>query len=70
MVVGPKINGIVQIGEAGFALLWCGAPETVIHLLVDCPKLIELRRELRREVGDAFSCISSLLRGSTEGRKG
>jgi ribonuclease HI len=48
----------------------CGAQETVTHVLVDCPNLRELRRELRREVGDAFNSVSSLLGGSKEGEKG
>lgn len=48
----------------------CGAQETVTHVLVDCPDLRDIRRELRREVGDAFSSVSSLLGGSTEGKRG
>ena len=48
----------------------CGAHETVGHVLVDCPNLRELRRELRRQVGDAFNSVSSLLGGSNEGEKG
>ncbi|KAI2734534.1 hypothetical protein DTO013E5_9920 [Penicillium roqueforti] len=48
----------------------CGAQETVTHVLVDCPKLQELRRELRMKVGDAFNSISSLLGGSKEGERG
>jgi ribonuclease HI len=48
----------------------CGAQESVTHVLVDCPDLRDNRRELRREVGDAFSSVSSLLGGSTEGKKG
>ncbi|KAG2000717.1 hypothetical protein GB937_010907, partial [Aspergillus fischeri] len=44
----------------------CGAQETVTHVIVDCPDLRDIRRELRREVGDAFSSVSSLLGGSTE----
>ncbi|KAJ5183270.1 hypothetical protein N7492_000886 [Penicillium capsulatum] len=48
----------------------CGAQETVVHVLVDCPSLRELRRELRREVGNAFNSMSSLLGGSKEGEKG
>ncbi|OGE46524.1 hypothetical protein PENARI_c208G11671 [Penicillium arizonense] len=48
----------------------CGAQETVTHVLVDCPNLREIRRELRREAGDAFNDVSSLLGGSTEGRRG
>jgi ribonuclease HI len=48
----------------------CGAQETVTHVLVDCPDLREIRRKLRSEVGDAFNSVSSLLGGSTEGKKG
>jgi ribonuclease HI len=48
----------------------CGAQETVTHVLVDCPILRDIRRKLRSEVGDAFSSVSSLLGGSTEGKKG
>ncbi|KAF7118717.1 hypothetical protein CNMCM5793_008337 [Aspergillus hiratsukae] len=48
----------------------CGAQETVTHVLVDCPNLRDIRRKLRSEVGDAFSSVSSLLGGSTEGKKG
>jgi hypothetical protein len=32
--------------------------------------LSDIRRELRREVRDAFGGVSSLLRGSREGKKG
>jgi hypothetical protein len=48
----------------------CGAQETVTHVLVDCPLLRDIRMELRREVGDAFRSVSSLLGGSAEGKKG
>jgi ribonuclease HI len=48
----------------------CGAQETVTHVLVDCPRLVGLRRKLRREVGDAFNNVSSLLGGSKQGEKG
>lgn len=48
----------------------CGAQETFTHVLVDCPSLRDIRRELRREVGDAFRSVSSLLGGSPEGKKG
>jgi hypothetical protein len=30
----------------------CGARETVVHVLVDCPKLRELRQQLRSKIGD------------------
>ncbi|KAJ5626360.1 hypothetical protein N7510_002669 [Penicillium lagena] len=48
----------------------CGAHETVTPVLVDCPNLREIRRELRCEVGDAFGSMSSLLGGSIEGKRG
>jgi hypothetical protein len=48
----------------------CGAQETVTHVLVDCPTLKVLRRELRQKVGDAFNSVSSLLGGSKQGEKG
>ncbi|CEJ62503.1 hypothetical protein PMG11_11000 [Penicillium brasilianum] len=48
----------------------CGAQETVTHVLVDSPSLRDIRMELRWEVGDAFRSVSSLLGGSTEGKKG
>lgn len=48
----------------------CGAQETVAHVLMERPRLRELRVELRRKVGDALSGVSSLLGGSNEGEKG
>lgn len=39
----------------------CGARETVIHVLVDCPSLRELRQELRSKIGDAFNNIAVML---------
>jgi hypothetical protein len=48
----------------------CGAQETVTHVLVDCPKLQELRRELKMKVRDTFNSVSSLLGGSKEGERG
>jgi len=48
----------------------CGAQETVTHVLVDRPNLREVRKELRSGVGDAFRSVSSLLGGSTEGKRG
>ncbi|KAJ9484061.1 hypothetical protein VN97_g9328 [Penicillium thymicola] len=48
----------------------CGAQETVTHVLVDYPNLREIRRDLRPEAGDAFNDVSSLLGGSTEGKRG
>ncbi len=48
----------------------CGARETVVHVLVDCPRLQGLRMKLRRDVGDAFNSVPSLLGGSNQGKKG
>ncbi|KAJ5513135.1 hypothetical protein N7463_002687 [Penicillium fimorum] len=48
----------------------CGARESIHHVLLDCPRLGELRRELRIKVGDAFNSISTLLGGSGEEGKG
>ena len=39
----------------------CGARESVIHVLLDCPALKHLHRELQEKVGDAFNSISTLL---------
>ena len=48
----------------------CGERESISHVLLDCPDLRGLRRELRAKVGDAFSSVSTLLGGSEEGRRG
>lgn len=42
----------------------CGGVETMVHVLVDCPLLREIRWKLRRKVGDAFGSIAALLGGS------
>ena len=48
----------------------CGVQETVAHVLMECPRLRELRVELRRKTGDTLNGVSSLLGGSNEGEKG
>lgn len=48
----------------------CGAQETVVHVLVDCTRLQELRRVLRRKTGDAFNSVPSLLGACGEGKIG
>lgn len=44
----------------------CGAKETVIHVLLDCPKLRMPRQKLRRELGEAFGDIPAMLGGKGE----
>lgn len=39
----------------------CGGHESVIHVLLDCPELKALRRELRGKVGEAFNSMLTLL---------
>jgi ribonuclease HI len=48
----------------------CGASETVVHVLIDCPKLTALRRKLRRQIGTAFNDISGMLGGGSQGKEG
>ena len=49
----------------------CGARETVVHVLVDCPNLRELRQKLRNKIGDAFNNIALMLGGRpSETQKG
>lgn len=38
--------------------------------LVDCPRLRDLRQELRRKIGGAFNNISSMLGGVKQGKEG
>lgn len=38
----------------------CGAIEMVMHVVVDCPRLRDLRGQLRSKVGDAFSSIATM----------
>ena len=46
----------------------CGAQETVVHVLVDCPLLKVPRQELRKKVRNAYNNASVLLGGS-EGKE-
>jgi hypothetical protein len=48
----------------------CGAKETVVHVLVDCPRLTNLRRQLRWKIGEAFNDISAMLGGKGRARQG
>ena len=40
------------------------------HVLLDCPRLEGLRKELRSKVGDAFNSMSTLLGGPGEEGRG
>jgi hypothetical protein len=44
--------------------------ETVAHVLIECPRLRELRVKLRQKTRDTLSGVSSLLGGPNEGEKG
>jgi ribonuclease HI len=48
----------------------CGERESVAHVLLDCPELRQLRRELREKVGEAFNSMSTLLGGRSEEGRG
>lgn len=48
----------------------CGARETVIHVLVDCPLLSELWKELRQRIGDSFKSVATMLGGDATRRGG
>lgn len=42
----------------------------MIYVLLDYPRLRDLRRDLRRKIGDAFNSISALLGGPGEEGRG
>ncbi|THC90426.1 hypothetical protein EYZ11_010103 [Aspergillus tanneri] len=46
----------------------CGAKETVVHVLIDCPKLRALRQNLRKDIGEAMNDVTVMLGG--KGRLG
>ena len=41
-----KVHGFGEDGKCEY-----GAPETVVHVLVDCPKSKKLRHNLQKEIG-------------------
>lgn len=41
----------------------CRARETIVHVLVDCPKLREARQKLHQRIGSRFNSISLMLGG-------
>jgi len=46
----------------------CGAVETTVHIFIDCPKQRELRRQLRKLIGDRFNSLATILGGRAETR--
>ena len=44
----------------------CGAKETVLHILIDCPNLRTLRQKLRQEIGEAFGNMPLMLGGKSQ----
>lgn len=48
----------------------CGAIETVVHVVVDCPRLRETRQQLRTNVGDAFNRIATMPGGQPSNGQG
>jgi len=60
-----RINGFSEEDKCE-----CGARETVVHVLVDYPKLRELRQQLRSKIGDAFNSIVGMLGGRPHGNQG
>ena len=48
----------------------CGAIETVVHVIVHCPRLYELRQQLRIKVGDAYNNIANMLGGRLLDKQG
>jgi hypothetical protein len=41
----------------------------VVHVLVDCPELREIRQQLRDKIGDAFNDIAGMLGGKPQGNR-
>jgi CO dehydrogenase/acetyl-CoA synthase beta subunit len=48
----------------------CGATETVVHVLIECPELKAIRHNLRRQIGTAFNDISGMLGGGSQVKEG
>lgn len=48
----------------------CGAIETVVPVVVDCPRLRDARRQQRIKVGDAFNSMVTLLGGRPRNEQG
>jgi hypothetical protein len=41
-----------------------------VHILVDCPRLNEVRQQLRTKIGDAFNSLASMLGGNEADAQG
>lgn len=42
----------------------------MVHVLVGCPKLPEIRQQLWNKIGDAFNSIAGMLRGTPHDKQG
>jgi hypothetical protein len=64
---------LIEYGQAtsspGGRQVRCGAKETVVHVLMYCPRLKDLRNILRRKIRCAFNNISDMLEGEYKVRK-
>jgi hypothetical protein len=47
----------------------CRATETVVHVLINYPRLRGPRQELRRKIREAFNNISDMLGGAGQGKE-
>lgn len=42
----------------------------MVHVLIDCPRLREIRKDLRTKVGDCFNSVARLLGGWKKDERG
>ena len=63
IVVGPFGK---RVKRADSDRCECGAVEIVVHVFIDCPKLRELRCQLRKVIGDRFNNLATMLGGRRE----
>ena len=59
-----------RIGKSDSDKCECGAIETIIHVLVDCPRLREPRTQLRQKIKERFNSLSTMLGGRKPGSDG
>lgn len=59
-----------RIGKSDSDKCECGAIETIIHVLVDCPRLRGPRTQLRQKIKERFNSLSTMLGGRKPGSDG